>query len=156
MFISNKSDSTAKFLSNLSALKPVFNFLKNTDLSALELGKHDISDGIFANVQEYDTKEEKLGRWESHKKYIDFQYVISGQERIKTTSSSKLTLKDDELDKKDALYYEKYQGSTSLIELHQDDFGVFLPEDAHEACLNLDTVSHVKKAVIKIPFALLF
>ncbi|WP_125565318.1 YhcH/YjgK/YiaL family protein [Companilactobacillus insicii] len=156
MFISNKSDSTAKFLNNIPALKPVFDFLSNTDLENIELGKHDISDDIFANVQEYDTKEEKIGRWESHKKYIDFQYIISGQEIIKTTNSSKLTLKDNELDKKDALYYEKYQGTTSLIELHQDDFGVFLPEDAHEACLNLDTVSHVKKAVIKIPYSLLF
>lgn len=51
-----------------------FAFIKETDLLSIAVGKHEIDNSdIFANVMEYDTKEESEGKLESHFKYIDIQ-----------------------------------------------------------------------------------
>lgn len=151
MIFSSLQDSTAKSLRKNNLLKPVFEFLTDTDLNSLALGKHDLTDTIFTKVQEYSTKQEENGRWESHKKYADFQYIISGTEFIKVTKNSQLSVKSNELENKDTLYYEKFQEPSSQIKLGPDDFVILFPEDAHEACLNVEGSVHVKKAVIKIP-----
>ncbi|PRO93540.1 DUF386 domain-containing protein [Lactiplantibacillus pentosus] len=151
MIFSNLQDTTAKSLQENNSLDRVFEFLNDKKLKALSVGKYNLTDTIFAKVQEYSTKKEEKGRWESHKKYADFQYIISGTEFIKVTKNSQLSVKSNELEAKDALYYEKFQGPSSQIKLGPDDFVILFPEDAHEACLNVEGSVDVKKAVIKIP-----
>ncbi|MFN3667553.1 MAG: YhcH/YjgK/YiaL family protein, partial [Sediminibacterium sp.] len=58
-------------------------FLQHTDLNTLENGKHELEgDALFAIVQEYDTKDPAQEKLESHKKYIDVQFVVSGTEKM--------------------------------------------------------------------------
>ena len=54
-------------------------FLLNTDLAALEVGKHEI-DGknVYANVVEYTTVFWEEAKFEAHEHYTDIQYVIKG------------------------------------------------------------------------------
>ena len=56
-------------------------FLQNTDLAALEPGKHEI-DGteVYANVAEYTTIPWEEAKYEAHEHYTDIQYVIEGSE----------------------------------------------------------------------------
>ena len=42
---------------------------------------------MIANVQEYETKETSL--FEAHEKYIDVQYIVSGEEVVEVTDISK-------------------------------------------------------------------
>ena len=57
-------------------------FLQKTDFSALADGRYELDgDNVFANVMSYETHE-RNDTPESHREYIDIQYVIDGEELI--------------------------------------------------------------------------
>ena len=61
-------------------LKQGFEWLKHNSLENMSDGKYNISENIYANIQSYETKDNAL--YEAHRKYIDIQYMISGEEFI--------------------------------------------------------------------------
>ena len=64
-------------------IKKAFQFIKETDFSNLDLGKHVIDgEDVFAILMEYETKPASDCKLEAHKKYMDVQYIISGSENI--------------------------------------------------------------------------
>jgi YhcH/YjgK/YiaL family protein len=124
-----------------------FEFLHNTDLDAIPSGKHDIDgDSIFALVQEYQTKPLAECKLESHKKYIDIQYVIRGEEfmGVTTKNNQKILEVNEEKD------YTFYEGSTSLVRVSKGMFTIFFPNDLHQPCVQTEFISEVKKVVIKV------
>jgi YhcH/YjgK/YiaL family protein len=124
-----------------------FDYLRTTDLDSLPCGKHDIDgDTIFALVQEYQTKPIAECKLESHKKYIDIQYVIRGEEMIGITTQNNQTILEQNLEKD----YTFYEGTTSLIRVSKGMFTIFFPDDLHQPCVQTETVLEVKKVVIKV------
>lgn len=64
-------------------IEKAFEYINNTDLKKITPGKYETDDeNIFALINEYKTKLESEGKLEAHRKYIDVQYVISGEELI--------------------------------------------------------------------------
>jgi YhcH/YjgK/YiaL family protein len=124
-----------------------FEFLHNTDLDAIPSGKHDIDgDSIFALVQEYQTKPLAECKLESHKKYIDIQYVIRGEEFMGVTTKNNQTIVEANKEKD----YTFYEGTTSLVRVSRGMFTIFFPNDLHQPCVQTEFVSEVKKVVIKV------
>ena len=124
-----------------------FAFLRNTDLDAIPSGKHDIEgDTIFALVQEYQTKPLNECKLESHKKYIDIQYVIRGEEFMGVTTKNNQKILEQDEDKD----YTFYEGTTSLVRVSKGMFTIFFPDDLHQPCVQTELVSEVKKVVIKV------
>ncbi|HCF04204.1 YhcH/YjgK/YiaL family protein [Flavobacterium sp.] len=124
-----------------------FDFLRTTDLDSLPSGKHDIEgDTIFALVQEYQTKPLEDCKLESHKKYIDIQYVIRGEEimGITTQNNQKIIEVNEEKD------YTFYEGTTSLVRVSKGMFTIFFPDDLHQPCVHTESAAEVKKVVIKV------
>ena len=124
-----------------------FDFLRNTDLDSLSSGKHDIDgDTIFALVQEYQTKPLNECKLESHKKYIDIQYVIRGEEMMGVTiqNNQKIIEVNEEKD------YTFYEGNTSLVLVSKGMFTIFFPDDLHQPCVQIESAAEVKKVVIKV------
>jgi YhcH/YjgK/YiaL family protein len=124
-----------------------FDYLRTTDLDSLPSGKHDIDgDTIFALVQEYQTKPIAECKLESHKKYIDIQYVIRGEEFMGITTQNNQTILEQNLEKD----YTFYEGTTSLVRVSKGMFTIFFPDDLHQPCVQTETVLEVKKVVIKV------
>ena len=124
-----------------------FDFLRTTDLDSLPSGKHDIEgDTIFALVQEYQTKPLEDCKLESHKKYIDIQYVIRGEEMMGVTTQNNQKIIEVNEDKD----YTFYEGTTSLVRVSKGMFTIFFPDDLHQPCVQTELVSEVKKVVIKV------
>ena len=124
-----------------------FDFLRTTDLDSLPSGKHDIEgDTIFALVQEYQTKPLNECKLESHKKYIDIQYVIRGEEMmgVTTQNNQKIIEVNEEKD------YTFYEGNTSLVLVSKGMFTIFFPDDLHQPCVQTESAAEVKKVVIKV------
>jgi YhcH/YjgK/YiaL family protein len=124
-----------------------FDFLRTTDLDSLPSGKHDIEgDTIFALVQEYQTKPLEECKLESHKKYIDIQYVIRGEEMmgVTTQNNQKIVEINEEKD------YTFYEGNTSLVRVSKGMFTIFFPDDLHQPCVRTESAAEVKKVVIKV------
>ena len=63
------------------------NLLRETDFSTMEAGKYEV-DGkdLFYMIQSYQSKE-KNDTPEAHRKYIDIQYVLSGEEIYRLRAS---------------------------------------------------------------------
>ena len=124
-----------------------FAFLRTTDLDAIPSGKHDIEgDTIFALVQEYQTKPLNECKLESHKKYIDIQYVIRGEEFIGVTTKNNQKILEQDEDKD----YTFYEGTTSLVRVSKGMFTIFFPDDLHQPCVQTESAAEVKKVVIKV------
>ena len=128
--------------------KAAFAFLRRPDLATLATGRTAIDgDALFALVQEYETKPVSDGRLEAHKKYIDLQFVVAGEEHmgyLPLTATRNATPFDVEND------YTLCDGDASLVRVSQGMFAIFYPEDAHLPCRHIGQPRPVKKIVLKI------
>lgn len=124
-----------------------FSYIRETDFSQMELGKHLIeNENMFALVQAYNTKEIEDCKLESHKKYIDVQFMISGDEIMGINS-----LNDQEITEKNEVNdYFFYKGDYSSIRVNEGMFTIFFPDDLHMPCLKVENVMPVKKVVVKV------
>jgi hypothetical protein len=79
----NRKSFAISYFSNRDRWDKAFAFLRDNDLSSIELKRYDIDgDNVYATVSEYLTKNEEDARYEVHRAYIDIQYVVSGKELI--------------------------------------------------------------------------
>lgn len=125
-------------------------FLQENNLNEMPEGKHKISDDYaFILLQNYSTKPESEIEWESHKKYIDIQIVLDGEEYIVYTPALYLTIKNPYDQEEDIIIYHNNNDPGSKVFLKQGLFSIFYPEDAHAPGILAGDVKAVKKAVIK-------
>ncbi|WP_448699691.1 YhcH/YjgK/YiaL family protein [Mucilaginibacter sp. AW1-3] len=146
----NKMEFAKQYAANKVVWDKVFAYLKNTDLDALPVGKYAV-EGTTATVAVTDnpTKEYEKTAWESHRKFIDLQYAITGAEKMETTPITSLTVTEPYLDAKDVAHY---QGTGIQYEARPGTFFLFFPADAHRVNIKADGADHDKKIVIKIPY----
>ena len=122
-------------------------FLSEHDLNSISPGKYEI-DGLnmFVLIEEYETIPKEQGRWESHLKYADIQYMISGQERMGYSNIEGMSVVERH-EKKDHFYLE---GAGDLLLVKQGSFAIFLPEEAHMPEIANSAPQYIKKAVVKV------
>lgn len=142
---------TLEYLSQYASLHPgistVVNFIHENDLSSLPAGRMEI-DGknLYILVQEYLTKPVEQGIWEAHRRYIDIQIILSGQEQMGFAALS--TMQSGEYaPEKD---FQSMTGAGNFLTVFPQSFVIFFPEDAHMPCLNAATPEKVRKIVFKI------
>jgi YhcH/YjgK/YiaL family protein len=126
-----------------------FEYLQQTDFSKLEKGKYEI-DGttIFAIVNEYDTIATTGEQMESHKKYIDVQYIVSGEELIGHDFLQGQTPSQAYEEATDFMLFGETPAFFSRLQ--QGMFAIFFPTDLHMPNIKVDAPVLVKKVVIKI------
>ncbi|MBP2625691.1 MAG: hypothetical protein H6Q68_402 [Firmicutes bacterium] len=135
-----------------SGLQKGLKFLLETDLSALALGRHEIQDSkIYAMVAEYETQPKEQRRLEAHKKYLDIQYICSGEEMIGSGSLATVSeIDEDCLEARDVIFYKGVAAETEFI-LSHGMFAVYFPWDVHRPnCSNGEKAGKVRKVVVKI------
>lgn len=107
-------------------------------------------DNIFINLSQYTNKNVKDCLFESHKKYIDIQFVIWGSEIIDVCDTAALKATDDRLETDDIAFYENTD-TFSTAYLTEGFFTVLFPGEAHRPCVAPDGKGvKVRKAVAKI------
>jgi YhcH/YjgK/YiaL family protein len=123
-------------------------FLRQTNLTALGLGKHSIDgENAFAIVQEYQTKPGAQGVWEAHRRYIDVQFVQSGVEAMGWAPIQQMRVKQPYDSEKDLEFFD---GSGQMIEVPAGHFAIFLPHDVHMPGLAVAAPQTVRKIVVKV------
>ena len=136
-----------------SSLQKGFEFLLNNDLSKMEDGKHIIlGDEIYANVQTLNTKPEEEKKWEVHRRYIDIQYVIKGEEKMGygiLEDFQEVVEKYDE--NRDVAFLNTADNKNfNFINVKAGDFVVFYPNDVHAPMLAVEKSKSIKKVIVKI------
>jgi len=127
-----------------------FTFLKESDLSKMELKRYDIDgNNLYAPISEYLSKNEEDARYEAHRKYIDIQYVVSGKELIGIAPvSQQKDILDPYNEVKDVMFMTVT--SEKNYPASPDRFFIFFPEDLHRPGLKDGENSPVRKAVVKV------
>lgn len=127
-----------------------YEFLKNTDLATLPLGRVDIDgDDLFASVQEYTTMPEDVCRYEAHNRYFDIQYVAEGQERFGYARRAGLE-EDAPYNETDDIVFFREPAQGGSVLLKAGDCAVVSPEDAHKPRCIAGEACKVRKIVVKV------
>ncbi len=125
-----------------------FDFLQQTDLNALPLGKHMIDgDNVYIILSEYNTKLLSDARWEAHRVYADIQLLLAGDEKIGFAPLANMRVTEEYNPEKDILFL---MGCGDYVSLTPGSFAVFLPHDAHQPGVAIGPQLPVKKAVVKV------
>lgn len=126
-----------------------YKWLRETDIASLPVGSYPLmGDQVVANVQEYTTFPAEDGSFESHEKFFDIQYVVSGIERFGVCKTEGLKEKERQ-DENDLIFYEEPEYSGSVV-LEPGDLIVVAPQDAHKPRLQVNEPCAVKKVVVKV------
>jgi YhcH/YjgK/YiaL family protein len=115
--------------------------------------RHDLEDGMFVIEQCYFTKEREEGFFESHRKYIDMQVIVSGSEMMEFTDIHNLTIQVQYDEEKDLIVYDDFI-DTSVFKCEKNSCAIFWSEDAHMPCLNYhEKQGLLYKTVVKVPIS---
>ncbi len=126
-----------------------FLFLKTEDLAALTAGKHPIvGEAVFANVTDAPSKNLEDVKWESHKNYVDLQYIIRGKEMIGVADTSTAVITQPY-----AADVINYTAKGVYYTTDASHFFLFFPNNAHRPTIKVEGYDVVKKVVIKIQTA---
>jgi biofilm protein TabA len=106
---------------------------------------------VHVLVQSYATRPAEEKKWESHRRYLDVQYVVSGREHVTVARAGALTGATPYNEAKDVVNYGSASGGTSTLLLEGGQFAIFFPDDAHRPGVAVDDGGDdVRKVVVKV------
>lgn len=139
-----------QYITLYPSLQCVIPFLKRIEKESLKPGIYEI-DGrtIYAMIQEYETQPEDTLLWECHRRYIDLQMILEGEEEIGWSECSKLIDCGEYDEVKDVMMAADSSDSV-MLKLSAGRFVIFMPHDAHKPLCLHKVSGRVKKVVIKM------
>ena len=113
-------------------------------------GRYPLPGGAYAMVQEFESQPIGEEKFEAHRRFIDIQYVASGEEIMYYAEAGQLTPGEYHPDRD----YMDLEGSGLALHVHAGEFVIFFPQDAHlsSRCTEAGPLP-VRKIVIKVPVA---
>lgn len=140
-----------QYYANKATWDKAFGFMATNNLEELAPGKYPIDgDQVFASVTDIPDKPFEKTSWESHKKYIDLQYIIRGKEKMGEASFENEKVIKPYDAAHDIALYKIDKGQYYVAD--PKTFYLFFPSTTHRPSIMVDSNS-VKKLVIKIHVA---
>ena len=129
------------------AFARAFRFLSETDLDALPTGRNAIDgDAMFVILDRKDGRGREGARLEAHRRYIDIQYTLHGEEEIGWTPLAACAAPAGPFDDaKDIVFFD--DGPAAWVSVPRGSFAIFFPEDAHAPLAGRGALT---KAIVKI------
>jgi len=129
------------------AFSRAFRYLAETDLDALPAGRTDVDgDEMFVLVDRQDGRGRNGARLEAHRRYIDIQLTIHGDEEIGWSPLASCTSPAAAFDAaKDIIFFD--DTPSCWLSVPRGAFAIFFPDDAHAP---LAAPGAVTKAIVKI------
>ena len=143
----------ANFYYNISKnIELGLKYIENTDFSNLECGRYEIQGSdVYALVQDYESKPIEEGKFEAHRKYIDIQYVIKGEEQMGVADVADFNEVSSYSEEKDIIFLSpKCDCKSEFIKVKSGEFAIFEPQDAHMPSISIYTPEYIKKVVVKV------
>jgi biofilm protein TabA len=132
-------------------LRQAVDFLRRSDLVDLPDGNIAIDgDRVYAIVQRYETVAIAMPKFECHRKYIDLQYVASGEEIIGWSPADTIAATESYDPDRDICFGSVTPGSWTPIRLVAGQCAVLWPEDGHAPRIAVLRPSPVMKIVVKV------
>lgn len=113
-----------------------------------------LGDKLFAKTLRQDTGARDAFKWESHREYVDLQYILGGGEIVEWASAAKLVADGAYDEKTDFQFYAAADADARLA--MQDGLFTFLfPSDGHKPLVADGAHRYVHKVIAKIHKSLL-
>ena len=130
-----------------------YEFLSKALREGCENGRYELSGGAYVNVSTYMTAPKEEKAFEAHRKYIDIQMIVSGEEIVTIESLEDMRSGKCVMEYSDSCDAELYEMNSlgKDVPFGEGDVLVFYPEDAHAPGIMAGTPSEVHKAVVKLP-----
>lgn len=126
--------------------KSAFEFLQQTDLTNLQEGTQIlIENQLSAIVAHASGRKQEEGKLEAHHRFIDIQYLISGNESIGWAPTSSCTPNAPYNAERDLIFFN--DTPTGSVTLSSGMFAIFYPEDAH---MPLIGEGAIHKVILKV------
>lgn len=125
---------------------------ENKRLNAYDLDvfrKIDLDENNFALEQTYFSKDRENCFFESHRKNIDVQFILEGEEVIEIDNIKNLNVNFEYDKDMDLIKYDD-SSFTSSIKLKKGDIAIFFPDDAHMPCIKINNSVKIIKTVVKV------
>lgn len=138
--------NASKYAGFKAGLSEAFGFLDQPGLEQLPAGKYEIlGTRVFAIIAHENGRDVTEGQLEGHRKYIDIQYLIAGEESMGWSALDEL---ETAVEYNDAEDIEFFKGTPdSIFNVPKKHFALFLPTDAH---LPLIGKGPIHKVIIKV------
>lgn len=134
-----------------TALHPLFqrafDYIRDTDLYALVPGRYNIvGEDLIAIVEHVFGRTREMARLEAHRRYIDIQLVLEGDEAMgwKPLVDCHNPVSDYSAEKDIQFFHD---APASWIAVPPDHFCIFFPEDAHAPLVGEGSL---RKVIFKI------
>lgn len=150
--IKDNLQNVEKYYDLSDSIKVGLDYLAKANFLNMENGKYEIlGDKVFAIVQDYMSKSKADNKFEAHKKYIDIQYIVKGEEEIGVCDISNFNGLIPYDSEKDIVFLTPIDESKAeFIHLKEKEFVILMPRDAHMPSIEVDEPSYVKKVVVKV------
>ncbi len=118
---------------------------ENKPQGRYEMGKY----GCYVLVQAFQTSLPSERNYELHRKFLDVQIVLEGEELMGVEDITKLTPLEEYNREKD---FQALTGEGQNVIIKEGMFALLLPHDGHRPCCSFDAPTKLRKLVIKMPF----
>ncbi len=132
-------------------LRTALEYLQSSDFARMDDGRYNLGgDDLYAMVSRYKTRTPEAAIWESHRRYIDVQFVVQGTERLGYIPLERGPEVKTPYDAgRDVIFY---QPGEDTLRFSAGQFAILWPEDIHAPGLaqDLATPCEVLKVVVKV------
>ncbi|MFN0166537.1 MAG: YhcH/YjgK/YiaL family protein [Bryobacteraceae bacterium] len=137
----------------MEGLEVAMEFLSKPDLASMKEGRYPLEgEEVYALIMKMKTKPEAEGEFETHRRYIDVQSLISGQETIGYASASSLKTTKPYDEKVEAELFS-LPPTYGRLQMKPGMFAIFAPGEAHLPGRDLDGEHEIRKVVVKVSVA---
>lgn len=137
------------------AMLKAIQFIQESSGKDLPDGRVEIDGAnVYALVQSYNSKlENEHPKFEAHRRYLDIQYILSGQEQIGWAPVSSMLNTTEYNETKDVFHGSVEPTLITFVKLKAGQLAVLYPSDGHAPGLSDGASTPVKKIVVKIRIA---
>lgn len=146
----DKISNLKNYVKDQNLLNAILDFLKVAKTA--QKGRNDILGDSYANVLDYTTKPFETIKMEAHRKYVDLQCVISGEEKLLKQDILGVDPITEYNAEKDCVFYAPKNFDCAI--LNESTFAILYPNDLHQ-CVAVDNPINIRKIVFKIPLSLI-
>lgn len=130
-------------------IKYAYDYLQDLDSSRLIPGTYIVNDQFYYKVVEYTTLSPENIFLESHRKHVDIQLVLAGEELMYIEDVSRLHINTPYDDSEDRMLW-KFEKNSSAFTMKKGDVSIIYPNKAHQGGISTGEISHVLKVIGKV------
>ena len=144
----------SKYLDVKQYSEEAYEFLLKFKAEDYADGRYDLNDeGLFVNIQSYTTNPRENQKYEAHRRYIDVQYILEGEEGFCLKDISEIDDRDIVVpysEESDIMFYSNTVEGEYYV-LKPGEYLIMPPPCAHMPGIAVGQPSPVRKMVVKIP-----